>query len=120
MNLFFLLDGLQLKLEKCVKFLGMHVDNVLSWSYHVDALCKKLYSGLFVLRNIVKMASESVALSVYFALLHSHISNGIALWDSCSQCDMERVFKLQKRAVRYTCGLGEMTRASHISQGQTY
>ena len=59
-----LLDGLQLKLEECVKFLGMHVDNALSWSYHVDALCKKLCSGRFVLRNIVKMASESVTMSV--------------------------------------------------------
>ena len=95
----------------------MHVDNALSWSDHVEALCKKLCSGLYVLRNIVKMASENVAMSVYYALLHSHISYGIALWGSCSQGDMEKIFKLPKRAVRYFCGLGGMIRASHISQG---
>ena len=83
----------------------MHVDNALSWSNHVDTLCKKLCSGLLVLRNIVKVARESVALSVYYALLHSHISYGKSLWGSCSQSDTERVFKLQKRAVRYVCGL---------------
>ena len=52
-----------------------------------------------------KIANREVALSVYYVLVQSHLAYGIALWGSCSDENLERVFKLQKRAVRYVCGL---------------
>lgn len=87
------------------RILGLHVDNGLQWSSHVDIITDKICSGLFVLRNICRLCSRNVSLSVYFALVQSHICYGIALWGVCSSYNLERIFKLQKRAIRYICGL---------------
>ena len=87
------------------RFLGLHVDSDLKWSSHVDVIIGKICSGLFVLRNISKLCSKNLLLSVYFALVQSHISYGIALWGACSVYKMESILKLQKRAIRYICGL---------------
>ena len=99
------LDDELLENESSVKFLGMHIDKKLSWSSHVDVISSKICSGLFVLRNIVGMCSIETALSVYYALIESHISYGIALWGSGNIANMEKIFKLQKRAMRYMCDL---------------
>lgn len=88
------------------KFLGLLVDSQLNWSNHVDMISARISSGLFVLRNIVRVCSSQTALSVYYALIQSHISYGITVWGSCSNEDLTRILKLQKRAVRYLCGLG--------------
>ena len=87
------------------RFLGLHVDSDLKWSSHVDVIIGKICSGLFVLRNISKLCSKNLLLLVYFALVQSHISYGIALWGACSVYKMESILKLQKRAIRYICGL---------------
>lgn len=91
--------------EECVGFLGMRVDKALKWTSHVDFIANKISSGLFVLRNICKICTHQTASSVYYALVHSHISYGIALWGSCSKQQLDRIFKLQKRAIRYLCNL---------------
>ena len=54
---------------------------------------------------MAKIHSREVAISVYYALIQSHITYGIALWGSCTNTKMERVFKLQKRAIRYVVGI---------------
>ena len=90
----------------CFKVLGLHVDFKLKWTGHVDIVCSKICSGIFVLRNIVKVCSLETALLVYYALIESHIVYGIALWGTCNVSDMHKVFKLQKRAVRCLSGLG--------------
>lgn len=94
-------------IENCrvVRFLGMQVDSDLRWSSHVDMVCDKVCSGLFVLRNISKMCNQHISMSVYYALVQSHITYGIVLWGSCSLYNMNRLLKLQKRAIRYICAL---------------
>ena len=104
--------------QDCLRFLGIHVDRDLRWTEHVDVLCKRLCSGLYVLRNLAKIASREVTLSVYFALVQSHIIYGIALWGSCSVTNMDRVFKLQKRAMRYIYALRSDESCKTIFQTQ--
>ena len=54
-------------------------------------------------------------MSVYFALVQSHIAYGIALWGSCNVQLMNKIMRLQKRAVRYLCGLSrQQTVRSHF------
>ena len=49
---------------------------------------------------------------MYYSLVQSHIVYGIALWGSGSAKNLDKILKLQKRAVRYMCGLN---RFSHCS-----
>ena len=81
-------------------FLGIGVDESLSWSNHIDHLCKKLSSTVFLLRNMRSYCDDAMLTSLYHSLFVSVARYGIANWGGGSASNMYRVFKLQKRAVR--------------------
>lgn len=81
-----------------VKLLGIMLDEGLKWYNHVDYLCNKLSSQLYLLRRLRNITSMLVLRTAYYGLVHSNISYGITLWGNSSQSI--RVFKLQKQAIR--------------------
>lgn len=51
----------------------MHVGNNFKWSSQVDAIAKKVSSGLFAVRRIFRIGPQDMALSVCYALVQSHL-----------------------------------------------
>ena len=70
----------------------------LDWPNHIDFICKKIRSGIFVLGRLRDEVSISVLRMIYFAHVYSHIKNNIIFWGSCTYAN--RVFVLQKRSLR--------------------
>lgn len=99
------LCGVNLECVESAKVLGIHVDHYLKWDVHVDVIIPKLCSGLYVLRNIARFSDLNVCLSVYYALIQSHIKYGIILWGACSAANLNRVLRMQKKAIRILCNL---------------
>lgn len=86
------------------KFLGIHIDNQLTWVNHIDYLCEKLSKAVFALRTISAISNKETALTTYYALFHSILSYGILAWGSAAHIHLQRVFILQKAAVRRIVG----------------
>lgn len=96
--------GKDITLANDVKLLGMIIDRNLKWFSAVDALCKRLTSVCYALRNLRShLNSVSVLLACYFANFHSLLSYGITHWGVSSH--WERVFRIQKYAIRVIDGL---------------
>jgi hypothetical protein len=83
-----------------VRFLGLMLDCNLNWSLHVDWTCAGLASGVFVLRRLSTYCGIKTLRMVYFALIHSRLAYGIILWGSCGVGRLNRVFLMQKKAIR--------------------
>lgn len=100
-----------------VRFLGLTVDDGLKWKSHIDQLAKKLAAGIYAIRRIKLIATHHAAVLTYYAAFHSHLSYGVLFWGMSSA--VERIFVLQKRAVRALCGLrcGESCRGYFRQQG---
>ena len=105
----FVLNNTTIDVVKSVKFLGLVVDNSLKWDIHIEALSKKLSSACFALRSVSKELNLSVARTVYYALFESHLRYALPFWGTCCAAQFDRIFKLQKRAVRYSLGLNSRT-----------
>ena len=95
-----------LKLTNHAKLLGLIIDKNLQWTEHISQMCKKLSKINFALR-ILKTCSGTVTLkSVYFAHFQSILMYGIEFFGQAPQYLLNRVFKLQKQAIRILAGVG--------------
>lgn len=107
----FVFDNLQLNnqpidLGDNTKFLGMQIDSNLKFHQHIVSLNKKISSGAYAVRRTCSGLGPSMAKATYYALVESHLRYGIAFWGNCSQYLFRSVFAIQKRCVRYICGVG--------------
>ena len=83
-----------------IKFLGILVDNHLNFRNHTSSICTKIsivVGLLFRLNNI--LPAETLA-TLYSALLVPHILYGIEIWHGALLENHDRIFKLQKKAIR--------------------
>lgn len=95
-----------IKISKTTKFLGIHLDSNLKWRTHIDTLCKSLNSIIFALRCLSNFSSKETLSLAYNGILESKLRYGIIFWGFCDMQNFNRIFILQKRALRIVWGLG--------------
>ena len=52
------------------------------------------------MRNLANYCSIDILKMAYYGLIYPHLTYGIRLWGSCAKFKFERVFRLQKKAIR--------------------
>lgn len=85
-----------------ITFLGLTIDDSLSWSQHIEIVCKRLSSAVFMFRQLKKVLDFNTLRMAYFALFHSKITYGIVAWGNSSHSI--DVFILQKKVIRIIFG----------------
>ena len=86
--------------EKSTKFLGIYLDEHLSWSYHIAQVKKKVSMALFSLKQVKRVLPTECLKTLYYALVHSHLSYGIIAWGCANKSYLKSLIILQKRAMR--------------------
>ncbi len=86
--------------ESSTKFLGVTIDEHLTWKYHLNLLNTKISRSLFAIKQAKNILPTKSLVSLYFALIHPHLLYGILAWGKCSQNIINRTIVLQKRAIR--------------------
>ena len=99
------LNSESLEVQKVHKFLGIWIDSTLKFSTHIGETAKRVARGCYAVRIVACELGARMARDVYYALVESHLRYGICFWGSCSETLFQSLFLLQKRAVRFMCGL---------------
>jgi len=86
------------------KFLGLIIDETLSWNRHIDHIATKLCSACYALRNLKHMVPQSTLRTIYYAYIHSILSYSIIFWGRSSS--VNNLFILQKKTVRIITNTG--------------
>ena len=88
---------------KFYKYLGVTIDDRLSFNEHANCLSSKLSSVLGVLRSLSFLPRYVLQL-IYYSLGHSALMYGIVVWGSASSSIVNPIFILQKKIIRViTC-----------------
>jgi len=57
-----------------VGFLGLVLDERLSFHSHIEHVSKKVSSGIFVLNNLKTQVGADVLLAAYYGLIYPHLA----------------------------------------------
>ena len=97
------LNGSNLQLVDNCKFLGVIVDNRLKFDMHINKVCEKISKSLGVMYKLKNIVPSSTLISLYYALIYPHLNYCNLAWGNTYLCHLEKLFLLQKRAVRIVC-----------------
>ena len=86
--------------EKYFKFVGVYLDEFLSWDHHLNAIRSKLSCANFAISKIKRIVPEKVKLYVYNSLFKSHISYCLEAWGGVSSSKLRPILMIQKKCIR--------------------
>jgi len=110
------LNGVKLKQVSSTKFLGVTIDENLTWEQHMDTLVRKLASAHGALYRIKDYIPKALHKQLYHALFESHLVYGISVWGSQSHTALNKLFTLQKKCIRMLFGNPTLKKPSPSSQ----
>ena len=86
------------------KFLGVIIDDKLSWGPHIASLNQKLRSICGRIHRIRKCLPESLYEQLYHSLFESHLGFGISVWGGVPDTQLQSLFVTQKKCIRILFG----------------
>ena len=85
------------------KFLGVIIDNQLSWKNHVNVICGKIARGIGIMLRARSVINKSTLITLYYSFVYPYYVYCNHIWGTSSTKNMKRLFILQKKAVRIIC-----------------
>ena len=82
-----------------LKFLGVIINHKLKWNEHINAVCNKLAKNIGILYK-VQFYPLDILKMLYHTLITPYLNYCSTVWANFNKSDMERLLKLQKKAVR--------------------
>lgn len=83
-----------------VKYLGVTIDDKLSWKPHIESLEKKLSTACALICKLRYYVDQNCLLKYYYAHIYSHLQYAILTWGSANKSALTKLNVLHRRAVR--------------------
>ena len=98
------ISGKEIELVQEAKFLGVIIDDKLSWTPHIQNLTKKLKCHIGCINRIKNNIPAKLHRQLYHTLFESHLTYGITVWGGGSFSKLEPLFTMQKKCLRILFG----------------
>jgi len=99
----YLLHGHILKTETDSKYLGVTINNQLSWNNHIDIMCNKANNSIAFLRRNLQISQRHIKANAYTTLVRPQVEYAAVVWDPYTQENQKKIEMVQRRAARYVC-----------------
>ena len=90
-----------LKRVKSVKYLGVMLDENVTWSEQIEHLSTKLSRCAGIFSKLRYYLKKDVLIRVYHALFNSHLQYAILCWGNANSTYLDRIQVLQNRAIKF-------------------
>ena len=86
------------------KFLGITIDETITFKAHLKSLTKKLGLYLIMLRAARPYLDNKTMIDLYYTFFYPHLIYGIEFWGHSAKTNLKPVCNLQKAALRILVG----------------
>jgi len=91
---------------ECVKetvFLGVILDEHLSWKPHILSVSRKISKSIGIIYKSSFCLPKTSLRSLYYGLVYPYLIYCVSVWGSTYHCNLSRVIILQKKIIRIIC-----------------
>ena len=88
------------KIQNSGNFLGMILDNNLSFGEHISYICNKISKSIGVFHKLKLSVPENVLVNLYYSLVYPYLIYCNAIWGGTHDVHIEKLFLLQKKIIR--------------------
>ena len=99
------IDGEALAEVDKSKFLGVIIDNKLSWKDHISFVCRKVARGIGVIIKARKVLHSESMKCLYYSFIYPYMIYCNQVWGSACKTNIEPLLILQKRVMRIILGV---------------
>ncbi|XP_072178279.1 uncharacterized protein [Diadema setosum] len=95
------IHGQPLANTNTAKYLGIHIQNNLSWNHHINQVAKKANSTSAFLQRNIHACPRKIKVLCYLTLLRPIMEYASIIWDPFTQVNINRLEMVQRRYVRF-------------------
>ena len=99
-NLNLKVNAMPVEERSTCKFLGVLIDNKLTWKHHIAAVAKKLNQNAGILFKVKGLFPQKVMKTLYHSFIQSTLNYCTIIWGLGCKSSLNSIFVAQKRAVR--------------------
>lgn len=95
-----IIDDNEVKSTKCLKLLGVYIDNRLQFDEHIANICKRSSQRVGVLMRLRNMIPTDTKLKLFKAAILPYLTYSHLVWHFCRASDTRKLERIQERALR--------------------
>ena len=94
------MDNVFIERENVTKFLGVLIDENLSWKQHINIVSTKLSKSIGILYKSRGIVKQPLLKQLYFSFVHCYLNYANIAWTSPYKSKLERLHRHQKHTAR--------------------
>jgi len=98
------IDGNSISQVASTKFLGIYIDQFLTWDEHIKITANKLAKNIGIIRKISHLLSPKILTNLYYTLIDPYLTYGNIVWASNYESRIRCLTLLQKKMIRIVAG----------------
>ena len=90
------------KLTPCkyVKYLGVLIDEFLTWEFHFESISQKIAQSIGIISKLRHYVPRKSCISVYYAIVYSYLTYGCLTWQFTNENYIKKLNILHKKCIR--------------------
>ena len=89
-----------IKQVKSTTFLGVVIDECLSWNDHIDSVAKKIVKSAGIIAKIRHFTNLNTLKLIYYALVYPYLIYGNLIWSNTYKTRIQKLTNIQKKIIR--------------------
>ena len=82
------------------KFLGVIIDDKLTWIHHIDHICKKISKSIGIMYKLQRFLDTRSMINMYYCFVYPYLQYCNEVWGNAYSTHLNRIKLLQKRVIR--------------------
>ena len=97
------IDNVVIKKVTETRFLGVLIDEKLTWKSHINAMRAKMSRYVGIMYKLKGILPLKVRLQIYHSFVQSHLNYCSLVWGFSAKANIEKLFRSQKKVCVQLC-----------------